>query len=325
MRMKWWLFACLILVSAEARTSSGYGNSIVTSTYRYTFNEHVRKSFVDGDQRRDYMKRHDRSMKWRFLKFEKKAASAVKKSGLPIAPYDLSLPAVTLGKTSYVSRIAKKAYPLNLVIDLGNEDADELFEVTLQRPITAEQLVALRSALKSAVKVRDTEEDDGALDDRRQALVDAAQFEAPVAVTHIDARFALYVGTTTQVAAAERERVLASLRPLLDKLLSKLNEKFAPVDLATSVFFVEGLQDMTTRSVEAKHFNPWGPLSSEDYARARMDLGQVSAILMIAPTGKWQWDTVAPALDEILHGTGALDDHRKLIESESERLDGIER
>jgi hypothetical protein len=59
--------------------------------------------------------------------------------------------------------------------------------------------------------------------------------------------------------------------------------------------------------------------------RVRADMGHVSAILMIAPVGKLEWDKVYPGLDQILQSAGVVDEHRTLIENESERLDGIER
>ena len=48
-------FACVILVATEAHTSGAYGNSIATTWFRYSYNEHVRKSFVDSEQARDYL------------------------------------------------------------------------------------------------------------------------------------------------------------------------------------------------------------------------------------------------------------------------------
>jgi hypothetical protein len=317
-------FASVLLVAAEAHTSSGYGNSIATSSFRYTYNEHVRKSFISGDQSREYMARHDRNMKARFLAFQAKADRAVKKSGLPIAPYDLSLPAVRLGKPKDVSKIDKKAYPLNLVVDLGNEDADELFEVTVTNPVSAAQLTSLKSALKTAVKVRVVDDDTGEREAKENEQIAAAKFEVPVAVTHIDEGFGLYVGTTTEVPIGERERVLASLRTILERLLPNVRARFAAADVMT-LLHVEGLQAMTTKSIEPKKFNPWGPLSSGEYARVRSDMGAVSVILMIAPTGTWKWDDVYAPLDQILQSAGVVDEHRTLIESESERLDGIER
>lgn len=321
------IVASVLLVATEAHTSGSYSNSIATSSYCYTFNEHVRKSFVSGEQSRAYMKDHDRRMKSRFLTFQAKAEKAVKRSGLPIAPYDMSLPGVKLGKASDVSKIAKKAYPLNLVIDLGNEHADELFEITLTKPVSAAQVAALKSALKQSVKIREVEDDGtGAQEEKEQALIDAAKFEVPIAVTQIDERFALYVGTTTEVPAPERERVLASLRATLERLLPKLRETFAAPDVMTRLS-VEGLQPMTTRPtpVETKTFNPWGPLESGGYARVSTSLGRVSAILMIAPVGKFEWGKVYPVMETILSDAGAVDEHRTLIETESERLDGIER
>jgi hypothetical protein len=319
------VFTSVLFVATEAHTSGGYGNSIATSSYCYTFIEHVRKSFSSGEQSRAYMKEHDRRMKTRFITFQAKAERAVKKSGLPVAPYDLFLPAVHLAKPSDVSKIDKKAYPLNLVIDLGHGEADERFEITLTKPITAAQLAALKSALKSAVKIRDVEDDGtGEREAKEQALIDAAKFEVPVAVTQIDEGFGLYVGTTTEVPAAERERVVASLQATLDKLLPKVRESFAAPDIAKRLN-VEGLQPLTTRGIVPQTFNPWGPLSSGDYVRNRNDMGRVSAILMVAPVGKHEYANVYPALETILNDAGAIDAHRTLIEDESERLDGIER
>lgn len=307
--------ACVLFVATEAHTSSAYGNSIASTSFRYTFNEHVRKAFVNGEQARAYMKDKDQRMKARFLTFQAKAEKAVKQSGLPVAPYDLFLPAVRPGKAADVAKIDKKAYPLNLVIDVGSEGADELFEITLKKPVTAAQVAALKSVLKSTVKTRDVEGDP-------QALIDAARFEVPVAVTHIDERFGLYVGTTTEVPVGERERVLASLRAALDALLPKVRERFAAADVASKLQ-VEGLQAM--KPVDAKTFNPWGPLASGEYVRVREDMGHVSAILMVAPSGKWEWDKVYPGANEILQSAAVVDEHRALIESENDRLDGIER
>lgn len=312
------IVASVLLLSTEAHTSSAYGNSIATASFRYTFHEHVRKAFIDSEQAREYMKRHDTEMKARFLTFQPKAEKAVKHSGLPIGEYDLFLPAIALEKDSDVTKIDKKAFPLNLVVKLGSEHADELIEVTVTKPITAAQLASFKSVMKSAIKVNGNIANE-------EELVAAAKFDVPIAATHIDEKFGLYVGTVTEVVPSSRAHVQAAMQAMLDKMLPKVREAFAAPDIASRMKLPQLLpvKPAVDRHPQGlpRAFHPWGPLAGGELVRMREDLGQVSAMIMIAPGEKYEWGDVHPVLGSILQNAGAAqDEHHKRIEAEADRL-----
>ena len=147
------LLAMAVLVgAAEARASGNYSTSLLSLSFRYTFAEHTRKDFVSAEQGEEYMAEHDRDLKVRFLAFQREAQRLIadaQKSGTPVGAYDLLLPAVRLPKAGLSSKLAKAAYPLNLVLDVSTESADAKFEITATRPWTAAQLTSLARALKA--------------------------------------------------------------------------------------------------------------------------------------------------------------------------------
>ena len=324
-------FAAVLSISTEANASGSYSNSILSPSFRYTFVENTRKSFVSDEQGQEYMAEHDRDLKVRFLGFQARAEKAIaeaKRAGTPLGPYDLLLPAVRLPKAGQVGKLDKKAYPLNLVLDVSTDDASARFELTATRPWTAAQLTSLTTALKALSHKRPNNEYSDERTKREQALIDGAGFVVPLAVTHVEASFGLYVGTTIEVAGAEKGRVLKPLQALLDKLVPLLRAKFSQPDAAAQLQLA-GLGAVGA-AVE-KHpqglpgaFHPWGPLVSGELIRIEVSLGGASAILMISPVGAYEWPKVHPVMSAWLE-EGLVDPHRALIESEAERLSGVER
>lgn len=325
------ILAAMVLASTPAHASGSYGNSLLSPSFRFTYVENVRKSFVDGDQSRAYMEEHDRDLKVRFLGFQaraEKVIAAARKAGTPIAAYDVLVPAVRLPKPALISKLDKKAYPLNLVLDASTEHATVRFELTATRPWTLAQLTSLTASLKALSSKPSSSEYSDERTEREQKLIDAAAFVGPVAVTHVDANFGLYVGTTSEVAGAEKARVLAPLQALLDKLVPLLREKFSKADAAAQLHLVE----LAAIGPEVeKHpqklpgaFHPWGPLVGGSLIRINEQLGGASVILMVSPVGKYEWKTVHPVMTAWLQ-EGLADPHRALIEGEAERLSGEER
>ena len=70
-------FAAVLPISTEANASGSYSNSILSPSFRYTFVENTRKSFVSDEQGQEYMAEHDRDLKVRFLGFQARAEKAI--------------------------------------------------------------------------------------------------------------------------------------------------------------------------------------------------------------------------------------------------------
>jgi hypothetical protein len=150
----------------------------------------------------------------------------------------------------------------------------------------------------------------------------------PLAVTHVEASFGLYVGTTIEVAGADKARVLKPLQALLDKLVPLLRAKFSTPDAAAQLKLaglgaVGAAVDKHPQGLPGA-FHPWGPLVSGSLIRIEVSLGGASAILMISPVGAYEWTKVHPVMSAWLE-EGLVDPHRALIEREAERLSGVER
>lgn len=300
------ILAVLWLVPGRVEASSGYSTSIATPSFRYSFSLRSRKIFRDEQQREQYMKQHDRRAKAHFLAFEAKAAAAIaaaKKRGTPIGAYDLFLETVHFVEPAEIKTYDRDEYPLNVVLVASTDEAEILFEVTATRPWTPKQLAQLTSALARIAKPAPPDPDPERAQ-REQALVDAADFQAPVAATHIDERFGLYVGTTTEIAKKHRPRVLARLQATLDKLVPKVRARLAaknvPAPLRPDVLApIKPLVDAHPQKLP-RAFHPWGPAVSGNLVRKTRDLGRVAVILMVAPTAKQTWQDIAPALQTIL-------------------------
>lgn len=321
----------VLLFSTESEASGSYGNSLLSPSFRFTYVENTRKIFESADQGDDYMKDQDRDLKVRFLGFRAKAEKLIsdaRKAGTPLSSYDLLLPAVRPPKPGQLGKINKAAYPLNLVLDVSTEEANARFEITATRPWTAAQLSSLTAALKKLSSKPSSNEMSDERTTREQALIDGAAFVGPVAVTHVDAKFGIYVGTTSEVAGADKARVLAPLQAMLDKLVPLLRAKFSQADAAPQLH----LPELAAVGPEVeKHpqglpgaFHPWGPLVSGSLIRINSELGAANAILMVSPEGKYEWKDVHPVMSTWLD-EGLVDPHRTLIETEAERLSGEER
>jgi len=322
----------VMFVAAPTAASGAYGNSIATSTFRYSYVENSRKSFVDSEQAAEYMKDKDRDLKVRFLGFQAKADKALadaRKRGTPIGAYDPLLPSVRATKPGDVVKISRKAFPLNLVLDISSENADAYFEITATRPWSASQHKALTATLKKLSSTPPSNEYSDERTAREAKLLETAAFDKPVAATLVEDRFALYVGTVSDVQAKHRAAVLGKLQVRLDALAVKLRASFAANDLMTRL----QVQDLEViKPVIEAHpqklpgaFHPWGPLAGKELVRAREDVGDVSVILMVAPRGKFDWDKVAAPLNGLLTGIGVVDPHAVLVQAEAGRLRGDER
>jgi hypothetical protein len=308
-----------------ARASGSARVNLLSASFRYVFAENSRKIFAGGDQAADYYASIEREVKLRFLRFQpaaEKALADAQRAGTPIGPHDLLLPEVALKRTEDVAAIAADAFPLNLVLEVGGEDASERFVITAARRLTAQQVRSLSATLKALADKPPPGPPDTSDDD---ALAKAG-FVAPFAVTHVDERFAVYFGVTTEVAAADAARMQAALRPTLDKLVIALREALSKPDVATQLH-MKGLRPI--EPVIKKHaqglpgaFHPWGPLFGGSMVRIRRDVGAASAILMLAPTDKpdsLDWPKVHPVMSSFMEPVLA-DAHHARIEAEAERL-----
>jgi len=324
--------ASVCLLAAEAQASSGYGNSLASPSFRYVYVENVRKAFVDAEQSRSYMASHDRELKLRFLEFQTSAEKAIadaRKAGTPVGSYDLFLPAVRLQKPADVTKIDRKAYPLNLVLDVSDDKAQAHFEVTATKPWTSAQMTSLTTALRKIATSAPNDNQSEERTKREKAMLDAAAFAVPIAVTHVDDRFALYVGTVTEVASKDRAGLLAALQAKLDKLVPSLRTNLAMKDVTTRLGVtalnpVKKPIDNHPQKLPGA-FHPWGPLVSGDLVRMNLAMGNVDVILMIAPKGKYDWGKTSAAMTTILRDAGIADAHRDLIEQEANRLGGERR
>lgn len=321
------MFALVLLAAYDASASGSYGTSIATPTFRYSYVENVRKAFVDSKQAAAYMKAHDRALKVAFLGFQAKAERAIadaKKRGTPIGAYDLLLPAVRLHKPEDVATIDRKAYPLNLVLVAGTERANATFEITATRPWTASQVKALTAALVNATTAAPNHEDFEERTQREAKLVDAAGFEKPSAAVHVEDRFALYVGTVSEVQAKHRAALVATLTKKLEALRPAIQQRLNAADSASQLAIadfkpIKPVIDQHPQQLPGA-FHPWGPLFSDDLVRAREDVGDVSVILMIAPQGKFRWDEVSRRLNTTLRDSGVVDAHAAAVQAEIDRL-----
>ena len=326
------VIASVCWFAAAANASGSYGNSLASPSFRYTYVENVRKMFADPEQGDSYMASHDRELKLRFLGFQATAEKAIadaRKAGTPVGPYDPFLPAVRLRKPADIAKIDRKAYPLNLVLDVSDDRAKAGFEVTATKPWTAAQITSLSAALRRIAKPVPSSDDSEDRTKREQARLDAAAFVAPIAVTHVDDRFGLYVGTVTEVAAKDRARLVAALQAKLDKLVPGVRTSLAATQVTTRLGVtaldpVKALIDKHPQKLPGA-FHPWGPLVSGDLVRMSVSMGTVDAILMIAASGKYDWGKLSAEMTTILRDAGAADAHRDLIEQEADRLSGEER
>lgn len=325
------LLVAALFASTSVFASGSYSNELLSPSFRFTYAERVRYSFEDGESSRSFMEEHDRELKVRFLGFQaraEKVIAAARKAGTPVAEYDLLLPAVRLPKPAELVKLDKKVYPLNLVLDVSTEEANARFELTATKPWTVAQLTSLTASLKALSSTPSSNEYSEERTAREKKLVDGAGFVRPVAVTHVDERFGLYVGTTSEVAGAQKARILARLQALLDKLVPLLKAKFSSPDAATQLH----LRALAAVGPEVeKHpqglpgaFHPWGPLISGSLVRIDRPVGSANVILMLSPGGKYEWGNVYPVMTAWLE-EGLVDPHRALIESEAERLSGEER
>jgi hypothetical protein len=318
------------LTAFVAHASGSYSGSFLSPSFKYGYAQTIRKSFIDDDSAHGYFESEDRAAKIDFLGFQPKVERAIgeaKKRGTPVAPFDLLLPAVVLKQAMDVAKIDKAAYPLNLVLDVSSdEDARERIEVTATAPWTAAQLTSLTATLKKLVAVKGAHhESSDEKDAAEKARIAAAGFETPVAATHIDELFGLYVGTTVSVMAADKARVLGLLQAQLAKAVPVVRARFTEADPHLKLNLPAPLNPVKV-PVE-KHpqglpgaFHPHGPLVSGSLVRINTDLGSVVGILMISPApAKYDWSKVHPVLSEWLEA--ALEDkHRALVEREAERL-----
>lgn len=324
--------ALICWFTGAAEASGAYGNSLASPSFRYSYVENVRKMFVDEDQSREYMASHDRDLKLRFLGFQARAEKAIadaRKAGTPVGPYDLFLPAVRLRKPADVTKLDRKAFPLNLVLEVSDDRATASFELTATRPWTPAQITSLTTTLGKIARPAAVTDDSKDRAKRDQALLDAAAFVSPIAVTHVDDRFGLYVGTVTEVASKDRARVVAALQATLDKLVPGVRTSIAAKEVntrlgVTALRPVKELIDKHPQKLPGA-FHPWGPLVGGDLVRMSVSMGNVDAILMIAPTGKYDWGKLSAELTTILRDAGVADAHRDLVEKEADRLRGEDR
>src|SRR5688572_8727095 len=302
-------FIAAMLGAAEAHTSGSYGNTFISASCKYSYQQTVRKMFADSDSSSRYYDRYDKEQKARFVDMQPKLERAVadaRKSGAPIAAsFDLFLPAVSLKSAKQVDKLGKALFPVNLRIDISsNDSAEEHLEITAAAPLSAAQVSALAAAAKQAAA--------SARSDGESAV---AFEKSPTAVTHVDALFALYIGTTSDVLATDRARVTALLQAQLDKILPSVRARFADPKAASAAVGVDEL-DVVKPHID-KHpqglpgaFHPWGPLSSARLARVNVDMGStVNAILMVSPPEKHDWGALWRPLDEWLTAACA-DAHR---------------
>ena len=132
----------------------------------------------------------------------------------------------------------------------------------------------------------------------------------------------------SEVAGADKARVLAPLQALLDKLVPLLRAKFSQPDAAAQLHLPElgALGPVVEKHPQGLPgaFHPWGPLISGSLIRINHAVGGANAIVMVSPVGKYEWKDVHPVMSTWLD-EGLTDPHRALIEGEAERLSGIER
>jgi hypothetical protein len=298
--------ASIALAATEARTSGSYSNSFLSASFKYSYQQNVRKIFADAESSSSYFEEHDRETKARFVDMQPKLEKAIKAA--KIGAYDPFLPAVS------ATDVAKlKVFPVNVSLRISSGmAAEEHVEVTLTQ---AMNLSSLAATLKGIAKKA-----------RADVDVPAAMFDKPpLAATHIDDLFGLYVGTTAEVMAQDRAKLLENFQARIDRMLPALKKRFATPG---NLMLEKPL--MTLKPVVDKHpqglpraFHPWGPLVSGELIRMTVEMGSsVDAILMIAPE-KYDWAKVHPVMREwLVEAIG--DPHLAKVTAEIERLSNEE-
>ena len=285
----------LLAFSGAAQASGSFGTRYVNRNFSYTFREHMRKIFRDGDQSR----RHYAAKEQAFYERLARALPGVDRvfqrargKKLPLTPFNVTLPVVRLPRVKDVARVARAAYPLNLIIMRSTHHSTDSLEFSFQRAPRPRDLAWLVTAVRSALDAKPA--------GGEEAPAPLEIQSAYPAVCMFLGKFGLYVGAnvkTDKEGKASLERVFsAELRRLMPAMAIKLGAPGALEELGVSGELLPVELEAGKRGLKdpCLVFNPHGPLvdgANPSLVRTSHLKGSTTVIVIIAP-GAYDWGKV---------------------------------
>jgi len=308
-----WLAAVSVPCCPRVAGASGaFRSRFVHKRFSYTYREHVRKIFRDGEQSRLYFAEKERAFHRRLavaLPGVERVLAGARRRKIPIVSYSVTHPVIRLPRVADVARVSRAAYPLNLALEQVTPRSTETLELSFSHAPRPGDLAWLVTAVMRALSAK--------VNDENAPATAVLQTYEP-AVCALSGAFGLYVGARVKTDRAGKASLEAAFSAELKRLLPAMAKKLAgpgamdELGVAGGLLPLEPVVKQRSAAEPCAVFNPYGPLvdgAEPSLVRTSLDKGSMQVVVMIAPRA-YDWGKVNLTFRRWL-GELLIDEHHR--------------